>query len=594
MKSTDIIQPTPISAPIAHEGLKFDIPENATGSALASVAEGFPEITMKSLANGGLPPRGQDCNGMFYLSTDQKVYLQNGGIITFNQSVSDLIGGYPQGAYLDYIASDGNYLKVKSLIDDNTYNFVTNPEYIDGEKWELVNFGGANTSLTNLTPAGEAHFVNRSQITNCILETPDRVKYTLENGVLTIKAGTVVLVPYGTQDLTASYPVGSTFLNDNYRVVDTQYTNGKFFVWAEIQNNILLSYPITSTEPTSICINLMQNSYSGSIVAHTYSGNDFGSLYGQYYNTETNIISYIENGAIKDNQTNMSFPIMIVTGNGTQQFGTIKQVFNGRGYFGSIEWIEKGIKGLASVGRNADGSYNNIEFVTDRVYISEFTSPTSIFYLETFYCVQDNTDAELAAGIIFYVLKNMIYNQASEPPKSEYVLWFNPLSGEYKRYVNNAWHHVVICPFNSSYKSGEHILNWQPRRVFAAADEQDIDGQWVALQSTLIKHAVYPTSTDTVIDLSNILPNDGNIYEILLEADTATGATAGNYCGCIVDSGLGFVIMVSSCRTRTNSTMQVDGAATIPLGANKILTVVAVSTYVGTYTLYLKAYRKVR
>ena len=42
-----------------------------------------------------------------------------------------------------------------------------------------------------------------NKITNCLLEIPQRIKYTLVNGTLTIKAGTVVIVPYGVEDLTS-------------------------------------------------------------------------------------------------------------------------------------------------------------------------------------------------------------------------------------------------------------------------------------------------------------------------------------------------------------------------------------------------------
>lgn len=144
MKSTDVIQPAAISQPIANQGTKFNIPEEATGSELASIAEGFPDITMKALEDGGKPPRGQDCNGMFYLSTDQRVFLQNGGLITFNQNVSDTIGGYPSGAVLCYV-TDEKLSFVKSLIDDNTNNFVTNPEYIDDTHWKEYPPGGSGS-----------------------------------------------------------------------------------------------------------------------------------------------------------------------------------------------------------------------------------------------------------------------------------------------------------------------------------------------------------------------------------------------------------------------------------------------------------------
>jgi hypothetical protein len=167
MKSTDIIKPTPLIAPIANDGLKNTIPDDATGSNYASIAEGFPEMTMKAPKDGGLPPWGQDFNGMFYLMSSQTCFLQNGGLITFDQDVSNKIGGYPQGAILDYMTPENTYVKVKSLIDDNTYNFVTTPSYIDGEHWEEItmsattSWGDITGTLSNQTDLTD--YVNQSK-----------------------------------------------------------------------------------------------------------------------------------------------------------------------------------------------------------------------------------------------------------------------------------------------------------------------------------------------------------------------------------------------------------------------------------------------
>lgn len=180
MQASDIIQPTVLSTPVAVDGIKNTIPTDppSSSSNLASITEGFPSITMKSVANGGLPPMGQDFNGLFYLSTDQKVYLQNGGIITFNADVSTAIGGYPQGAVLDYVDSNGIITKVQSLIDNNTYNFVTTPSYIDGTHWQTILMGVSN------------------KLTNCILSAPNGVA-TYSGNTITVKQGLKVLMPNG-------------------------------------------------------------------------------------------------------------------------------------------------------------------------------------------------------------------------------------------------------------------------------------------------------------------------------------------------------------------------------------------------------------
>ena len=83
--------------------------------------------------------------------------------------------------------------------------------------------------------------MNKSQITNCITEIPQRIKYTLESGTLTIKAGSVVIVPYGVEDLTNQCPIGLTFVHENFKVYDTQFTDGKFFVWAEVVSDIVVN-----------------------------------------------------------------------------------------------------------------------------------------------------------------------------------------------------------------------------------------------------------------------------------------------------------------------------------------------------------------
>lgn len=148
MKKTDVAQPVAMSSAFA-EGVysttstnDFEIPAATSTTADDSCVldNGFLPITSTALDNGGKAPERKNFNGMFYLSTDQRFYLQNGGIITYNPDVATAIGGYPQGAILDYL--DGtNYRKVISLIDDNQNNFVSDPTLIDNVNWSYLNIG---------------------------------------------------------------------------------------------------------------------------------------------------------------------------------------------------------------------------------------------------------------------------------------------------------------------------------------------------------------------------------------------------------------------------------------------------------------------
>lgn len=152
MKKTDVTQPVAMATPFA-EGVysststeDFEIPAATSTTADDSCVmdNGFLPITSTALDDGGKAPERKNFNGMFYLSTDQRFFLQNGGFITYNPDVAAAIGGYPQDAILDFIDSNGTYKKVRSLIDDNSNNFVADETLIDGTNWEEIQMGGGS------------------------------------------------------------------------------------------------------------------------------------------------------------------------------------------------------------------------------------------------------------------------------------------------------------------------------------------------------------------------------------------------------------------------------------------------------------------
>ena len=118
----------------------------------ANLQTGFPAVTQIPIANGGIPPERMDFNGLGYLLSSFYFFTQCGGVYTFNQDVSNAIGGYPLGAVLYYTDSNGTTYKVRSLLENNTFDFVTTPSYIDDEHWEYV----SSTPITQDTSASSA------------------------------------------------------------------------------------------------------------------------------------------------------------------------------------------------------------------------------------------------------------------------------------------------------------------------------------------------------------------------------------------------------------------------------------------------------
>lgn len=80
-----IKQPAFLPGPIAYGGDRNTIPITNDGSqGFASIEKGFPAITQKPIAQGGLPPQRGDFNGLFNLLSQYIIYQQNGGLYAYN------------------------------------------------------------------------------------------------------------------------------------------------------------------------------------------------------------------------------------------------------------------------------------------------------------------------------------------------------------------------------------------------------------------------------------------------------------------------------------------------------------------------------
>lgn len=133
MTNIDTVAPRFIPCPFARESDSvFVLKDSATDDSV-DIANGLKPV----LENGGtFFSRGQ-LNGMLNAATSLPFFLQCGGYFTFDEQISNYIGGYPRGAVLTYVAGD-EFNFVVSLKDDNKDNFVKNPAYIDGRSWAMT------------------------------------------------------------------------------------------------------------------------------------------------------------------------------------------------------------------------------------------------------------------------------------------------------------------------------------------------------------------------------------------------------------------------------------------------------------------------
>lgn len=136
--------------------LTNDIPNTTTTAGLASWAQGFPADTMQPVVAGGVPPFGQDMNGLGFAISSHDYYVQAGETYPYQAAVSTALGGYGQGCLLGS-ATDPDVVWFNTVA-----NNTSNPDATDGSAVGWVSLfaygfatpaamtGAAPVSLTNL------------------------------------------------------------------------------------------------------------------------------------------------------------------------------------------------------------------------------------------------------------------------------------------------------------------------------------------------------------------------------------------------------------------------------------------------------------
>lgn len=95
----------------------------------ASLTDGFPPLNFQPVAAGGIPPFGQDFNGLLNQVTKWNQWQSAGGAISFDGAFAAAIGGYPLGAVLASTVVLGNYWL--STVDNN----LTDPDSSSAANW---------------------------------------------------------------------------------------------------------------------------------------------------------------------------------------------------------------------------------------------------------------------------------------------------------------------------------------------------------------------------------------------------------------------------------------------------------------------------
>lgn len=226
---------------------------------------------------------------------------------------------------------------------DGTYSSVA-PEPVESSNDQNI----ATTSFVNKTVdkkvGNEINSNLLNYTTNRILEIPQDIKLEINNGSITLKAGSKV-----------------------YDGLGNSYI---------VPNDIVASTPGGSQSKQLICIK-----------------KDFSQLFFVGVNPYDTDLTFNQTTGMSDYQgVEIGYlPIGISTKNDTQ-YTSIEQVFNGFGYIGSTVFVLPGIKCQFADGRNEDGSYKSYTKSTSTVLTKTFGSETFGSFDCSLCCANDTID----------------------------------------------------------------------------------------------------------------------------------------------------------------------------------------------------------
>lgn len=121
-----------------------------------------------------------------------------------------------------------------------------------------------------------------------------------------------------------------------------------------------------------------------------------------------------------------------------------------------------------------------------------------------------------------------------------------------------------------------------------------IDGKWVSHSATITSGTSAPTSANLTYNLSSHLPNDEQTYEVLFSMYGQSSASSNVYTVGSLSSSLVPSTRVYTARAATGATVATMGGgnAIIPIGTDRKVYVDYVTSNTGTFTLIMRAYRR--
>lgn len=170
--------PEYLAQAFATNGAKATIPNTTTTAGRASLSQGFPTETSMPLAQGGVPPRREDFNGILYTLSSYAMFQQAGGKFTYDARIdytppaiifygSDLWWCVQANGASTLVVTPGTntsyWIKLKDYLANPLAAYPVGAYYMSSDSTSpAVLFGGTWTQIQNrfIYAAGSGYSVN--------------------------------------------------------------------------------------------------------------------------------------------------------------------------------------------------------------------------------------------------------------------------------------------------------------------------------------------------------------------------------------------------------------------------------------------------
>jgi len=248
-----------------------------------------------------------------------------------------------------------------------------------------------------------------SHCTNCLTKLNRNIKAEINDGTLTLKAGSVVYVPRGldgSEKIFEAVTVPNDIVN-----TDLAASTSDIFFW-QGNDKTLSGWPYTIA-------------YAGA----TRPSLADSVVWAVFYSTVTNTFE-ARLGNTTWVSVNFSLPVCVCESDANSKY-SFRNIFNGFGFIGSCVFLLPGAKGLIPNGFNEDGSYKNTEVEITSVSIVERSGTDTIQ-------TSCSSSGSLQQTYLYYT-------SSYERPTTNWTIWHN--LADNKMYACNATANMFY-PYN--------------------------------------------------------------------------------------------------------------------------------------------------